>query len=74
MEQHNYWLTEQLTQMRYDEIRRESDRERLLTQNGLDLWGLLRRAVGRRLPWRSAIQAQHAAIRTVAAPRTRPVL
>lgn len=45
MEQHNWWLTEELGRMRYQETQRGFEREQLLAQHGLDLWSLLRRAV-----------------------------
>ncbi len=47
MEQ-NHWLAEHLAKQRYDDMRREADRERLLAEQGLDLWSVLRRAFGAR--------------------------
>lgn len=46
--EHNYWLAEQLTKQRYDDMRREAAHDRLLAEHGLDLWSVLRRAIGAR--------------------------
>lgn len=48
MEQHNWWLTEELGRMRYQETQREFERERFLARHGLDLGSLLRRAFASR--------------------------
>lgn len=49
VEQQNYWLTTELTRQRYEGIRREAEHRHLLEEHGLDLWSVLRRAIGARL-------------------------
>ena len=49
MDYGNYWLTDELQRLRRDEIQREVAHERFLAQHGLDLWSVVRAAIGRRL-------------------------
>lgn len=58
MDQHNGWLTTELTRQRYDGLRREAEHERLLAEHGLDLVSVLRRAIAERLPRRSVLPAE----------------
>lgn len=53
MQYGNWWLTEQLQGMRYEDMRRAAERERLLSEHELDLWSVVRRAIARSLPHRS---------------------
>lgn len=44
MDQGNWFLTEELSRQRRDEIHRELAREAFMREHGLDLWSVLRRA------------------------------
>ncbi len=50
----NWVLAEQLERMRHDDMRHQAEHARLLAEHGLDLWSVLRRAVGARLARRPA--------------------
>jgi hypothetical protein len=50
MQYGNWILIERLERMRCEELSRELAHERFMAEHGLDLWGVLSRAMRRRLP------------------------
>lgn len=65
MEQHNWWLSAELSRMRYDDMHRELQHERFLAEHGLDLWSVMRRVL--RLP--SSSGRERGAVQIADAPR-----
>ena len=58
MQYGNTYLAEQLARMRYEDARRDTERDALLERDGLSLGGLLRRALAWRAERRPAIATQ----------------
>lgn len=64
MDQGNWFLTEELSRQRREDIGREIAHEQFMREHGLDLWSVLRRSFAARLLRRKA-----RSIETASAPR-----
>jgi hypothetical protein len=55
----NLYLQEQVARMRREDMLARSEHERLMAENGLDLWSVVKRAVAERLFKKSAPAELH---------------
>jgi hypothetical protein len=65
VEHANWWLTTELSRMRYEDVRREIEHERFMQAHGLDLWSVVRRAIASLLPRRTSASVAHLPAGTV---------